>query len=460
MKKLLLIILFLLGIQVYAQVPSEDNKLERLDIIYRNLEYNTTAFNDLKETWNITDPVFVREIYNKFIVENALRIEGQKPSVEVIKEKSKDIYEGNVFIELRKRYYDDEIEVLRFFTEAVDEEDTTRSDYFFDEFNDHIYIQEVLGQKIYDNLKAQFYALNDLTKTYYDSKIAYAFDIYLNLINPELMFYSLTTNDKNKYLISFVGKWGNDNIVLPGWYYPNFIVGAKVTYIDYLINNKPHDTYSATVGIGLDARQPTFQYDEDEFGKRLFSSGSNLYFKLTGNPLTFINPTWRDYDFNLEGAFALTEFNTDNFNLGYISKFYSTRNYVTLNGKYKNITNLMGLGWVDAGVGLAMHDVYNYLFDPRSVTLDQLNSGFKFGVNLEGSLNNYTGLLQHNVGVQVNYNFSESYGYLGLKTHFMLSNSIGFDFKIFGSFTTSSEPLPFYRLESYLVFSPVIRINY
>ncbi|MDP3148251.1 MAG: hypothetical protein Q8N83_03880, partial [Ignavibacteria bacterium] len=102
----------------FAPLKITDPKELRLEKIYRNLEYNTTAFNDLKKTWVVTDPVYVRELYNRFVVKNALAIQGIKPSLETLQAKSRDIYDGNVFVELRKRYYDDEIEILRFFTES------------------------------------------------------------------------------------------------------------------------------------------------------------------------------------------------------------------------------------------------------------------------------------------------------------------------------------------------------
>ncbi|MBU0561275.1 MAG: hypothetical protein KKD86_05285, partial [Bacteroidetes bacterium] len=115
-NKVIFIAMVLICISTYGQKYPDSLKFEYLDKIYRNLEYNTTAFNDLKRIWNITDPVYVREIYNRFIVENALLLDGKKPSMEMLKEKTKDIYRGEVFIELRRRYYDDEIEQLRFFT--------------------------------------------------------------------------------------------------------------------------------------------------------------------------------------------------------------------------------------------------------------------------------------------------------------------------------------------------------
>ena len=58
----------LLGLLVWggnlsAQEKTDSLKIKRLEKIYRNLEYNTIAFNDLKNKWYVTDPIYVREIF-------------------------------------------------------------------------------------------------------------------------------------------------------------------------------------------------------------------------------------------------------------------------------------------------------------------------------------------------------------------------------------------------------------
>ncbi|HRI48355.1 MAG TPA: hypothetical protein PK559_14715, partial [Ignavibacteriaceae bacterium] len=62
-------LLLVLSIQVGLYAQNEDSlaRASRLEMIYRNLEYNTTAFNDLKKIWVVTDPVFIREIFNRFV---------------------------------------------------------------------------------------------------------------------------------------------------------------------------------------------------------------------------------------------------------------------------------------------------------------------------------------------------------------------------------------------------------
>ncbi len=457
-KMLFFILLLIFSFTQYAQVP-DSVKVKRLQKIYHNLEYNTIAFNDLKNTWDITDPLFVREIFNRLVVANALKVNGKKPTAEFIKEKAKDIYEGKVFIELRRRYYDNEIELMRFFTES--KLDSTRSTYFFDPLTDNIQIKHILGEKVYNELKKQFYAFNDLTKTYYDSKDAYEFDLNLQLTNPHVMFYSMTTNDRNKYLISAIGRWGNDYIMLPGWYYPNYVAGLKVTYIDYLINSRPHFTYSVEVGLGMTAHQPTFNYNVLD-AVHLYNTGNSLYFKFDGNPLKLFLDKVDNYNFQLILSLAITQFPASSFDLDYVSKFYSTRNYFVFMFNYNNIFNVADLGWFNASASISGFDVYNYLYTPKYSQLIDLEpdaSKFKFNLNLEASLSNASGLLHYKTGVLWNINFSDAYSYLGVKALLMLNNTFGFDFKFFTGFSFSGH-LPYYRQSAYLIFSPIIRINY
>lgn len=451
--------------QKYEPLRILDPKELRLEKIYRNLEYNTTAFNDLKKTWVVTDPVYVRELYNRFVVKNALSLHGIKPSREVLISKSRDIYDGNVFVELRKRYYDDEIEILRFFTESkLASQDS--SDYFFDETHDYVYIKNVLGDEMYQDLKKQFYALNDLTKTPYDNKYSYNYDIYLHFFNPELMFWNATTNQKNKYLVSAIGRWGNDFINLPGWYYPDYVAGIKVTYIDYLINNRPNNAYVLEMGTGLPARQPVLGIESEEISKRLFHTGTNLYFKAVGNPVKLFWEDLTDMDFEVtfQGMLSLTQYKTKDFKVNYLTQFYSQRNHLAFMVRYNELLNFSEVGALGVGLGISSYDIYHFLLDPDQIKLTDLESNnkgkFKNNILAEAFISGEGGLLAHNLSTLFSYDYTESYGYLGFKMFFMLNNTIGFDFRYFTSYRFSTKPLPFYRSSSYLVFSPVIRINY
>jgi len=438
-------------------------KEERIQKIYRNLEYNTTAFNDLKKTWVITDPIYVREIFNRFVVKNALRLHGVKPSTEIIEKKAKDIYDGNVFIELKKRYYDNEIEELRFLTESKLESQDS-SDFFFDPYTDFVFIRDVLGRNMYEDIKHQFYALNDLTKTYYDNKQAYNFDIFLHFFEPEIMFWKTTTNEKNKYLLSFIGRWGNDFIGFPGWFYTDYVAGLKLTYIDYLINNRPNNTYSFELGTGFPARQPLFGNESHDVAKEFYHTGANFYIRGSGNILKLFWKNSYDLDFYFQGLFSFTEYTVKDFGIPYITQFYSNRNNMTFLVRKKELLPITDFTALGVGLGFSTFDVYHYLLDPDLTNLTELNpsSNSRFKKNIVGEVffTGEAGLLNHYVSLITVHNMTDSYGLIGTRMFFMLTNTLGFDFRFFTSYKFTSAALPFYRNSSYLVFSPVIRINY
>lgn len=460
------LLVFIIQVDSYSQNEDSLARASRLEMIYRNLEYNTTAFNDLKKIWVVTDPVFIREIFNRFVVKNSLTINGKKPDLKLLEQKAKDIYNGDVFIELRKRYYDEEIEELRFFTESNFGTGKTVDsvDYFFDPIKDYIFIKEVLGEIVYEDIKDQFYAFNNLTKSYYDNKQAYNFDIKMNIVEPEVMFWSTTTNEKNKYLVSFFGKWGND-YVAPGWYMPYYIAGVKASFIDYLVNNMPHSSYTINVGFGLPTKkQPFIENDIDEVGRRLFHSGSNIYFKVTGNPLNMIYSQLTDIDINIEGSLTLSQMKASDYSVKYKSQFFSTRNYFIISAKYKNLMKIMDLGNLGAGLGFSTYDINHFLLDPdvnKLIDLETTSKGkYKNQIIAEATLQHNGGLLNHDISFLWTYNVTENNGYVGTRANFMISSTIGLDFRFFSAYRFSTKPLPYYRTPIYIVFSPIIRINY
>ena len=67
-------------------------------------------------------------------------------------------------------------------------------------------------------------------------------------------------------------------------------------------------------------------------------------------------------------------------------------------------------------------------------------------------------VIQHKIDLFFGYN-PESYGYYGFAISVMLSNTFGFDIKMSNSFGLTNVNY-LWRMDSYLVFSPIIRINY
>jgi len=443
--------------------PPLDPKMEKLTKIYRNLELNTAAFDDLREKWIVTDPVLVRAVFNKFLVSNGLRIDGRKPSLDFVREKVQDIYKGEVFIDLRKRFYDDEIDLFRFYSERKVSKNPDSLDFFFDPVEDFVRILDVVGPDNYTLLKSQRYAFNDVSKTYYDEKLSYKFDIFFSMIEPHLTFYNFTTNDKNKYLISAFGRWGYDKMVMPGWFSPTYNAGLRVTYIDRILNNRPNDVFTFDIGMGIPVSQP-FVDKLVPHGKRHFMTGQNIYMNLKGNFLRYASEYWRDYDLNLEASLALSTFEPGQIkHVSELSNISSIRNYFNIGLERKNFVDLETFGYLGANLGFGLYEVQDYNLDPSKPQLTELpmpNGKSKFFVQAAGLFTKEDALFSYTFKPTVFYNVSESNLFYGFNLSFLISNSYGFEFKYYSGVVIGSDPMAAYRDGSYVVFSPMIRINY
>ena len=77
----------------------------------------------------------------------------------------------------------------------------------------------------------------------------------------------------------------------------------------------------------------------------------------------------------------------------------------------------------------------------------------EFGVEKIG------GLVQHHITTIIGYDFYKKMGYAGVKAKIMVSDILGFDIRYFNSINFQNYNKN-WRSDSYLVFSPVLRINY
>lgn len=467
MKRLIVIIIALLfliapGLK-YAQV---DREISDLESVYENLEYRTIAFDDLKRRWLIKDPIFVREIFNRLVVQNAVydEITGEKLRLAEMKKKAQPIYDDRVYVELMQRWYDDEIASLKFMTEEQLVLKIENRRYLFKPMEDCVYIREVLGDRLYNMLKDKVYGMNDVTKDPFEANIGYYFDLNFNMLEPEAVFWNSTSSpaegaDKNKYLVSAFGKWGNDYICIPGWYYNDFVFGLRLAYTDEVKRDRAEYShlYSIKIGSGTAAKQPF----KDNYVKEreLFNSGTNMYFHFAGNPLFWLKV--HDFQMGVEGLVNLEEKSFLDYQLDYNASFFSMRNYLVFSIKQKHIVNLFDFGDLELGAGYAMHDMHHFMLNQQLRQVVSLSEPKQFllpygeiGVQREG------GLMQHNITVQFSYNSQDQYGWVGAKALVMLSQSIGLDFRYFFAIG-NAQNLPHWQTDAYyLVFSPIIRIVY
>lgn len=442
-----------------STIPSEI--ATGMDILYSNLEYNTIAFDDLKEKWFLNDPGLVREIFNRFVVYNAFKINGDPVTEEEILQKANDIFEGNVIIDLRRRYYDDEIEYFAFVTSS--EIGNIEPKPLFDPILDGFYLQTIIGNRLYKKIKEQSYFLGEITKEIFEAKTGYSFDINVNLLEPDLLLWSTTSEGRNKYLLSGFGKWGLDDIYLPGWFFSNYFVGARLTYYEALGDDKDKYTYSLSAAQGFDAAKT---YTGDLPYRPVVRSGQSYYFSLSGDILQSLLDEFQDLYITFEGMMTIDEFNWEAYETPYNRYVYSVRNYFSLSILKRNLFDLFQFGKFKVGLGIAANDMAEYYLDAtnrRVVDLIEYKdlidrfenyANFNFGVEKRG------GLVQFDLSFNAGYNATNGYLMYGAKAFVTLSNTIGVDVRFYD--TPSTTPLERYpwRVGPILVFSPVIRINY
>ncbi|GJQ63812.1 MAG: hypothetical protein SCALA702_28650 [Melioribacteraceae bacterium] len=463
MKKLVLYILtvFILTNVNYAQETNGSQSKEELNTIYSNLEYNTIAFDDLKRKWFINDPGFIRELFNKFAVKNAFRINGQPADVQVVMEKANAVFDGEVIVDLRRRYYDEEFEYFAFI--SIDQSDEVKPIPLFDPVEDGFYLKEIIGPRLYDKMQEQTYFFSDVTKDVYETKYGYYFDIDLNMLEPELMFWSTTSGVRNKYLLSLFGKWGFDKIFLPGWFSAEYVAGVSLTYYNALGDDPSDYTYKLSVGTGTNTSKP---FIADLPTMPMFKSGSSAYFALSGDLLKNITEEFENVYLNVESFITYADYKYKDFGIYNVNQdFVAVKNYFSLSWIYRDITNMFDFGQLYAGAGLASHDLHKLRIDQATLSVIDLENRedfdkFKHFMTFNVGIDNNGGLIQHDLQVLGGYNVSDGWGYYGATVKAMISSTFGFEVKVMNNFGIDAKQYDALWRGDYVVFSPILKINY
>lgn len=444
--------------QPEAQAPV--TPYEKVQTIYQSLEYNTIAFNDLKQKWVISDPLLIREIYNRFVVRDALREGGKKLSLATVKQKTDFIYNGTIVVDLRKRYYDDEIEFFAFVPES--ELQNEKPAYLTDPIHDPFLLRDIVGEKIYEKIRTQGYFYSNLTKSTYDTKYGYFYDVYLNLLDPKVTYWNTTSSGRNKYMVSLFGKWGSNQLSLPGWYSGEYIVGSELTYYQSISNDPSKYLYDIGVGVVLPAGRPFLGDFKNK--KYLQPVGQALYFKASGDVLKYLIDDADGIFINIEGKYTLTEYGVKEWLPANFDTLYSVKSFGILEIKKKDLYNLGDLGNLEVGGGFATSDIYRYQLDPKASKLVDIDKKkdfiqkYRHNVFFNVGLSRTGGLIQHNISLQASYD-TEGLASLGAFSRIMLSDQLGFDTRIIQTFGADNKTKR-WRPDTYIVFSPILRINY
>ncbi len=454
-----MVIISLFSVKNLAQ--NKEKEISALSNIYANLEYNTLAFNDLKKKWIVSDPLLIRDVFNRFLVKNALRKNGKEFSIEEVKNVADEIQNGNVIIFLRKRYYDNEIEYFAFlpFSEIYKKSPHLLADSVTDGF----YLKDVIGDALYRKLQNKSYFFSTITKKIFEVRAGYYFKIFLDLMKPEIMFWSTTSKQRNKYLVSFFGKWGNDNIVMPSYYLRSYIMGLRLTYYNVISTNPEEYSYKLSLGLGFPSNvQYTSQIASND---KFFHSGTNIYIALSGQPLQQIYPKIRNLFMDLELSYTMFDYKYKNFGLSSPLTFYAIKNYFTFKVSKKNIFNVFGLGMLKFSLGVSTHDINKLQLNPAKQKVVDLepNKSFiqKFShfILTSVGIERFGGLLSYNFNIDYFHNFNYSASYLGFNLEFLISDNIGFDIRYYKAMNDVHSNIG-WRNNYYFVFSPVLKINY
>lgn len=456
----IIIFLFILVNIIHSQ--AEDPIINELDLIYSSLEYNTIAYNDIKEKWVITDPTLVRDVFNRFVVKNSFTINGSKTTRTELIDKSKWLEDKEVVILLRKRFYDNEIEYLAFL--PYSELGKESPNYIVDPIEGGYFIRDIISYGLYEKLKDQSYYYSDLTKESFYNREGYYFDVYLNILCPRLMIWSNTSKAENKYLFSIIGKWGEDDLLLPAWYFGKYVVGAEVKYFD-AISNDPNDfTYKVSAGLNLNTNDP---FVKENGISSIISDNEMLYLNLEGQLFKSISSSLKDIFVRFNSGIGISE-STKLDNLeNYLNKdtLMSIRNYFVAELEFRRLFNVGGFGYFNSSVNFSIHDQYFKKVDVNNSLIRNINlipmkpkEQFQSIIGGEVGITNISGLFNYDLKFIYKYNLNKQYSYAGINLAFMISDAIGFDIRFYNVFDKNK--LPFWREESYFAFSPVIRINY
>ncbi len=435
--------LLLLAALVCGQSLEAGDKPGRLDSIYTHLiKLDTGMFPP--EEWTVTDVRVVREILyqvqnsDRTLDQRHQRLPREADRVEVI---------------CRKRLHDDEIQTLFLTYMAESGRDTVVLD-------DYVFIRGILGQELYRTVQGYRGSGRDD----FEADLARVTDIYLNPLEPSVQLWSTQPRGARAYSgVSMFGRLGNETLDLPFWFRGTMVGGLTLTYIDRPSAVRDPDYYLFRINVGIEepinfsVLQPTPPSPNSMFkSRKLEGSGTAVFLSGSYTPWTRVPFLGIDtagfVRLHLELSVAVED--RESFSPNLPETFYSIRNAVILGAEVKR------LGVFNLGAGLAWHDLHHFsrveLPDNGASqiepTVNNVLASFECGIGEHG------GLLQYDIRTAVHYSLTDGYGFFVVKPVLMLSNNFGVSVSYFKAFR--SDNLPPWHYDNYIVFAPIIRINY
>jgi hypothetical protein len=433
----------LLAVLLCGQSLEAGDKTGRLDSIYAHLiKLDTGMFPP--EEWTVTDMRVVREILyqvqnsDRMLDQEHRRLPREADRVEVI---------------CRKRLRDDEIQTLFLAYMAQTGRDTVVLD-------DYVFIRGILGQELYRTVQGY----RGTGKDDFEADLARVTDIYLNPLEPSVQLWSTQPRGARAYsAVSMFGRLGNEALDLPFWFRGTMVGGLTMTFIDRPSSVRDPDYYLFRIDVGIEepinfsVPQTTPPSPNSMFkSRKLEGSGTAVFLSGSYTPWTRVPFLGIDtagfVRLHLEMSVAVQE--RESFSPRLPETFYSIRNALVFGAEVKR------LGVFTLGAGVAWHDVHHFSrvelpnngASQIEPTVNNVLASFECGIGENG------GLLQYDIRTAVHYSLTDGYGFFVVKPVLMLSNNFGFSVSYFKAFR--SDNLPPWHYDNYIVFAPIIRINY
>lgn len=415
----------------------------RLDTVYANLVRHDTRMFPADE-WSVNDVRIMREIL--YQVRNSSRLPAD--ALRGIPDEAE-----RVEVICRKRIVDDEIQtVLLTYPSAAGRDSVVLDDF--------VLVRSVLGDPLYSTVRAY----RGTGKDDFETDPARVTDLFLHPLRPSFQLWSTQPSGAPSYLaVAMFGRLGNDMLDLPFWFRGTMVGGLSFTAIDRpsAVRDPEYALFRVRVGIeepmNFSVPQPSPPSRNSVFKTRkLQGSGTAVFLSGTYAPWTQVPFLGIDtagfVQLRLDVTLAVEE--KERFSPRLPETFSSVRNAVTFLAEVKR------LGIFNAGLGISWHDIHDFsrvaLPDNQAVRLGSPASNvlgaFELGIAQDG------GAVQYDIRTAVHYSFSMGYGFFVVKPLLMVSNLVGIEVSYFKAFRTAR--LPDWHYDSYLVFAPVLRINF
>jgi hypothetical protein len=434
---------FLFLVVLVATGVHAGDRTGRLDTLYQQLiKHDASMFPP--ETWSVTDVRVIRELLYQIRNSDRLSRESTAPLPSTAEKVEVICY---------KRLGDDEIDELRLCYGEGNLRDTLA-------VCDAVLLRRVLGDQLYMTVRS----LRGTGEDRFDRDLARVTDLYLHPLRPSILLWSTQPRSASTYYaLSMFGRLGNDALNLPFWFRGSMIGGLSLAHIDRPSAVRDPDFAHYRVRFGIEepinfsVPQSNTQPSENSIfrERRLEGSGTAVY--LQGSYAPWTNVPFLGIDtagfirLNLELSVAIED--KDTFSPRLPETFYSIRNYVSV------LAEVRRLGIFNLGAGLAWHDIHHFARDPVDnhasridPTRNNLLASLECGIAEDG------GVLQYDIKTSIHFSLTDGYGYLMVKPVLMISNILGIEVTYFKSIRASR--LPVWHYDSYLVFAPILRINF